>query len=486
VPYKHGVSVSEATTSVAPPVRVAAGLPVVVGTAPINLANTQEYVNKPLLAYTYQEAVNALGYSKDWASYTLCEFIKSHFALFNVAPVVFINVLDPATHKVSVTAETVALDVNGQGVLVNKGVLLSSVVVKSSDGLTTYVLNTDYTLAFDDEGNALITRLDSGSIAQGVNLQVDYDHLDPSLVDSADIIGGVDATTGKYTGLELVNKVFPLFRLVPGQILAPGWSHDPAVAAVMVAKAGAINNLFKAMAITDVEASAAGADLYTEVPAWKNDNNYVGPLQVVCWPKVKLGDEVYHLSTQFAGLVCKTDGENDDIPFVSPSNKNLQAAGAVVDSGAEVTLDPTQAAYLNGEGIVTALNFIGGWKLWGNRTGAYPGVTDVKDTFIPVRRMFNWVGNTIVLTYWQFVDDPINKRLIDTAVDSLNIWLNGLTARGALLGGRVEFIQDENPITDLLNGIVRFHVYLTPPVPAEDMEFVLEFDTSYLGTLFGE
>jgi len=486
VPYKHGVYISEVPTSVASPVRVTAGLPVVVGTAPINLADIQEYVNKPLLAYTYQEAVKALGYSTDWAGYTLCEFIKSHYQQYSMAPVVFINVLDPVTHKASVAAEAVTLDANDQVVLANKGVLLSSVVVKSSDGLTTYVLDTDYTLAFDDSGNAVITRFDSGSILAGADLQVDYDHLDPSTVTANDIIGGVDATTGAYTGLELVNKVFPLFRLVPGQILAPGWSHDPTVAAVMVAKAGAINNLFKAMAITDADSSAAGADLYTEVPGWKNDNDYVDSQQVVCWPKVKLGDDVYHLSTQFAGLACKTDGDNDDIPYVSPSNKNLQAAGAVVEGGSEVTLSPDQAAYLNGEGIVTAINFIGGWKLWGNRTGAYPSNTDVKDTFIPVRRMFNWVGNTIILTYWEKVDDPTNKRLIDTVVDSLNIWLNGLTARGALLGGRVEFIQDENPTTDLLNGIVRFHVYLAPPMPAEDMEFVLEFDVNYLSALFAE
>ncbi len=482
--YKHGVFVSEVPTSVSPPVRVSAGLPVVVGTAPINLAATQDYVNKPLLAYTYQEAVNALGYSIDWAGYTLCEFIKSHFQLFTVAPVVFINVLDPATHKTSVVAESVTLNSAGQATLDNKGVLLSSVVVKSSDGVMTHVKDADYTLGFDDEGSAVITRIASGAIAAGAELQVDYEHLNPSSVTNTQIIGGVDGSTGAVTGLELVNQVFPLFRLVPGQILAPGWSQDPTVAAVMKAKAGNINGLFKAIAVTDADSADTDADLYTEVPAWKNTNNYTDSLQVVCWPKVRLGEEEYFLSTQFAGLTCKTDGENDDIPYVSPSNKSLQADGAVIASGTEVSLDPTQGAYLNGEGIVTALNFIGGWKLWGNRTGAYPANTDVKDTFIPVRRMFNWVGNTVILTYWQHVDDPTNRRLIDTVVDSLNIWLNGLTARGALLGGRVEFRADDNPTTDLLNGVVRFHVLLTPPTPAEDMEFTLEFDANNLSALF--
>lgn len=482
--YKHGVGISEVPTSIIPPVKVAAGLPVVIGTAPINLANDQSYFNKPMLAYTYSEAVKALGYSKDWEKYTLCEFIKSHFALFAVAPVVFINVLDPSVHKEAVAAADIAVS-GGVVTIEVTGILLSTVVVKLTAAGQALVKDTDYTAAFNDDGYVVVTPIAGGAILENqATLNIAYSKLDPSSVDSDDIIGGVDATTGAYNGLELVNKVFPLFRLVPGQILAPGWSHDPAVAAVMKAKAGSINVLFKAMAVTDVDDTAEGADLYTEVPAWKNDNNYTDPLQVVCWPKVKLGDEIYHLSTQFAGLVCKTDGQNDDIPYVSPSNKNLQANGAVIASGAEVTLDPSQAAYLNGEGVVTALNFIGGWKLWGNRTGAYPGNTDVKDSFIPVRRMFNWLGNTIILTYWQKVDDPTNKRLIDTVVDGLNIWLNGLTARGALLGGRVEFQQDENPVTDLLNGIVRFHVYQTPPTPAEDMEFVLEFDVNYLNALF--
>lgn len=482
--YKHGVFISEVPTSVVPPVRVAAGLPVVVGTAPINLADDQSYVNKPLLAYTFAEAVAALGYSSDWAKYTLCEFMKSHFALFSVAPVVFINVLDPATHKTAVPEVSVAM-ASGVSTIAVLGILLSSLKVRLTAGGADLVKDTDYTAAFDDDGQVVITRIASGSIPAGqASIFVLYDKLNPAAVDSDDVIGGVDAGTGAYTGLELVNKVFPLFRLVPGQILASGWSHKPAVAAVMKAKAGSINSLFKAIAVTDADDTATGADLYTEVPAWKNTNNYTDPLQVVCWPKVKLGDDVYHLSTQFAGLACKIDGQNDDIPYVSPSNKNLQADGAVIDSGAEVTLDPSQATYLNGEGIVTALNFIGGWKLWGNRTGAYPGSTDVKDTFIPVRRMFNWVANTIILTFWQKVDDPTNKRLIDTVVDSLNIWLNGLTARGPLLGGRIEFQQDENPTTDLLNGIVRFHVYFAPPTPAEDMEFVLEFDVNYLNALF--
>ena len=53
-----------------------------------------------------------------------------------------------------------------------------------------------------------------------------------------------------------------------------------------------------------------------------------------------------------------------------------------------------------------------------------------------------------------------------------------------LLGGRVEFREDENPVTDLMDGIIRFHVYFTPPAPARDIEFVQEYDPAYMATLF--
>lgn len=482
--YKHGLTVSEVSTSIYPPVEALAGLPVVFGTAPIHLATSQDYVNKPLLAYSYNDAQTGLGYSSDWKNYTLCEFIKSHFQLFNVAPVVFINVLDPAKHSKAVADGNVNIT-NGVATVAQTGVLLSSLIVKLTAAGQPLVKDTDFTAAFNDDGNVVITPITGGAIPAGqATLDVSYTYLDPTMVTTADIIGSVDVTSGAISGLELVNQVFPLFRLVPGQILAPGWSQDSAVAAIMKAKSSNINGIFKAIAVTDADSTAAGADLYSEVPTWKTNNNYTDPLEVLCWPKVTLSGETYHLSTQFAGVTCQTDANNDDLPFLSPSNQMLQADGAAIDDGTEVYLGPDNASYLNGQGIVTALNFIGGWKLWGNRTTAYPADTDVKDSFIPIRRMFNWIGNTIILTYMSKVDNPTNRRSIDTVVDSLNIWLNGLTARGALLGGRVEFRKDENPVTDLANGIVRFHLFATPPIPAEDLEYTLEFDTNYLSALF--
>lgn len=478
--YKHGVTVSEIPTAVTPPVQ-SSTVPVVFGSAPVNLSKRGTApVNEPVLCKTFQEAVDAFGYSDDW-SFSLCEFMYSHFALFAVAPVVFVNVLDPANadHKTSV-ADVPASLVNDVAKVTQQGILIDSVVVKNSGGTTTYVLDTDYTLGFDERGNLTIQRIAGGAIGSGETLSVDFDKLKPAGVTENQIIGGMDVN-GNATGLELINQVFPRFRQVPGMIVAPGFSHIPNVADVMTAKAGSINGLFKTTALTDIPAS----ENYLDVPEWKSTNDYTSERQFNCYPKVVNGDKVFHLSTQLAGVLCATDAQNDNVPYISPSNQPMKITGAVKEDGTPLYLGPEQAQTLNGEGIVTALNFIGGWRAWGNRTGAYPSNTDPKDSFIPVRRMMDWIQNTIILTFWERVDGPITPRLVEAVTDSLNLWLNGLAAQGYILGGRVEFNQSDNPLENLMDGIIKFHVYVTPPSPAREIAFVVEYDAEYLNGLFG-
>ena len=469
--YKHGVYSHEVPTSIVPPVASTAGLTVVVGTAPINLTDPTN-VNKAVLAYTYPEAVQKMGYSDDFDKYTICESISSHFALFAVAPLVFINVLNPDIHKKSGTA---LLDVTkGEAVLAQEGVLPTSLVVKNEDGSTTYN-KAQYETEFDDKGHLHIF------IDEVAKISVEFDELDPSMVTPADIIGGV-SLDGSYKGLEIVNMVFPRFREVPGIIIAPKYSTDSAVAAVMKAKAKVLSGVFQAVAITDID--TAEVTDYTNVPEHKNLNNLSDPNLFVCWPKVSLGGKQYHMSTQMASLANLVDSQNEGYPYHEPSNNNLQMDAAVLKDGTEVLLGLEQANYLNGQGVVTALNWIGGWKLWGHRTSCYPANTDPKDAFISVRRVFIYEQNQFILTYFQKVDKPGNRKLIENILDSKNIDLNGKAARGFLLGGRMEFVEQENPLTNLIDGTLAFHLYITPATPAREIKGLFEFDPSYFETLF--
>jgi uncharacterized protein len=489
--YKHGVTWRDVPTSIVAPITADSGIPVAIGAAPIHMAESPAPLNVPRLYKTYEEAVAEMGFSYDFKSYPLCEVIYVYFALNNTGPIILVNVFDPALNRktpVVASAQTLAngqVEITATGVPV-KDIILSTVVVKDSAGVVTYVKDTDYIVGYSNTQTVLITRLPEGAIASPTAaLKVDYTQADPSVIDKVEVIGGVDATSGKSTGLECVEDVFPIHSIVPGIILCPYFSQDPEVAAVMVAKCDNINGCFRCVAYADIDSAVIIKS--QDVNAWKNTNNYVSARLAACWPRVGIDEKQFWLSTELGALTEFVDNKNANIPYESPSNKNLKMNKTIVGplaTPSDYFFSKAYADTLNGQGIVTAINFIGGWKAWGNNMSIYPSESDPKDRWIPVRRMTDWIGNTIVLTIFQFVDRPGNRRLIDSIIDTLNIWLNSLTAAGNLLGGRVEFRHDENPDTELIAGHFKFHVYQAAPIPAEWIEFLIEFDVSYLQTLF--
>ncbi|WP_336798576.1 phage tail sheath family protein [Exiguobacterium acetylicum] len=480
MPYEHGINLLENPTSVTPPITADSSIQVVIGTAPIHLtADPTAAVNKPILAYTRSAAVDKLGYSDNFSAFTLCEAIYASFQVASVAPVVFINVLDPAVHKVNVPSHPLTL-VGGKGVVDVEGVLLSSIVVKQNT--TTLVKNVDYIIAFNKDGKPAVTLL-STVVPANATLTLAFDKLDPSLVTKTDIIGGYDAITKKYKGAELIRSVYPMFNVLPGLILAPGWSHIPEVGIILDAKAKSINGTFKAMAICDLNSDTVKS--YEDVSAWKETNGYTSEYTIACWPMVKIGDRQLHFSSVYAATIASVDARNDSVPFESPSNERFPITAAVRKDGVEVYLDQLEANHLNGSGIVTALNW-NGWKTWGNNTAAYPNTTDPKDRFIAIRRMFNWWGNTFILTYFQKVDDPTNFRLIESIVDSENVRANGYVARGQIAGAVMEFREELNPVTNILNGKIVFIQRFAAFPPAEQITNILEFDPTILtNALFG-
>jgi hypothetical protein len=155
----------------------------------------------------------------------------------------------------------------------------------------------------------------------------------------------------------------------------------------------------------------------------------------------------------------------------------------VLADGTEVVLDLQNANYLDENGIVTALNFYNGFVSWGDNTACYPSNTDVADYFYCINRMFRWVAKCCILTYWSYIDRKLTRRLIDAILQGINDWLNGLTAEERILGGRVELNEEENTTTALMAGHAKFHIYITPPSPLKKLDFVLEYDLSYLQTL---
>ena len=474
--YRHGIYVSEQETSLVAPLNGTAGLQVVVGTAPVHmLANPEGAINTPILVYSKAEAVAALGYSDEFESYTLCEAVAASFSVVNTAPMVLINVLNPAKHASELEARTVQIN-SGVAVLEEKGVLLGSLLVKS--GETELRAEEDYTAAYNADGTLSIAILEGGAADGATNLTISGSKVDPGKVTAADIVGGVDAATGAESGLEVVRQVYPKFGMTPGILTAPRFSADASVSAALQAKTKEINGIFKCVCIVDVDSGTDGARKYADVKEQKERQALTDPNAYGVWGYGKVGNVVYSGSALASALTSYTDAANDDIP-ANPSNKTIAISAMCLADGTEVLLDQDQANVVNGYGVATWLN-MNGFRLWGNRTCAYPGNTDPKDSFFACRRYMSWRANSFIQTYFQKVDSPLNKRLIEAIVDSENVRGNGYVAMGVAARDEITYNEADNPVTDLMNGKITFHQYMTPYTPAEDIEDIIEFDPDAL------
>ena len=283
--------------------------------------------------------------------------------------------------------------------------------------------------------------------------------------------------------VNVIRQVFPQTGYFPGLIIAPGWSKDANVAAAMAAKCEGVNGVFSCECIVDLDSSTSGATSYTTVGSVKETKGLSSVHMDVVWPCVKIGTKIYHGSAIKAAYTVLNDADNGGVPFVSPSNVQIDIDGICTEAGVEILLDESLANIVNGYGVSTFQNF-NGWILWGNRTAAYPDVTDVKDTWFACRRLFSWWANTFILAYHDRVDSPTNFRLIEAIVDEENVRANSLVADGCCAGAYIEYREEDNTTDSLLNGSVRFYQHLAPFTPAEDVLNVLEFDPDLFSAAF--
>lgn len=506
---KHGVFVSEEATALTVPQAAQSDLIVAVGTAPVNtLDDPEAAANVPIVAYSFAEAAEQLGYSKDYGRYTLCGLMYAAANIEAVSPVVYINVLDPARHK-KVLAETEITVSDMQGTLKKTGILRRGLVVKylgqtaaagagegsaSGDGAdldgegggaaaepvadTGWIPaeeGTDYVLGYDADGYLTVTLVSGGAAEGAAALKVSGYELAPEAVTKDDIIGAIDISTGKETGMEVIRQVFPKFGMVPGQLLAPGWSHIPEIGLALCAKAASVNTVFKAMAVLDLDTELARK--YADVKEAKEACGYASEFSRVMWPMAKVGESIFPLSVISAVSAVAEDAANDDVPGYG-SNIAVNISGACLSDGTEVQLDQDQAAAVNSAGVTTLLR-MNGWRLWGNYTGAFPGSGDAKDIWWHVRRIFNWQGNTFIQTYLPQVDRPMSGALVQNIVNSENIRLSAYIPKH-FAAAEISYNPDDNPATDVISGKMTFRQKIAPYTPAQEINDVLSYDVESL------
>lgn len=476
----HGFNLTEATTSVSAPVQVSSGLQVIVGTAPVNqLADPEAAVNTPLYLSTYKEAVAAVGWSDDFAKYTLCEAISANFQVMGTAPIVVINVLDPGKHTTPLDATTVQVN-DGVAQIDKTGILLKKLVVKKDT--TALTAGTDYIATFNDDGTVNIALLDDGKGKDATTLSVSGSILDPTKVTAADIVGGVSAATGEETGLEVVRQVYPKFGKVPGILLAPRFSKDALVCAALQAKCRKINGVFNAVCYIDLDCGTSGAKKYTDVAGQKTKQTATSREAYALWLFCKVGDIVYSGSTMAAAATVYNDGQNNDCPNASPSNVTVPISAACLEDGTEMLLDQEQGTFLNDQGIATFIRSSSDFVIWGNETACYPKNTDPKDMFLCVRRFFNHAWTSFVLDNMGKLDKPMNPKRLQSIIDSENMKGSTYVSNGVCASYRMVADTEKNTEAELVAGHYHFWMYCTPFPPMKQVNNTMEYESSSLVT----
>lgn len=481
MPYNHGIRIQENPTSIPTPVKTEAGVPVFFGTAPINLlADPSTAVNKLILCNTFAEAQEKLGYSDDYDSYTLCAAMDAMFKAFGVGPAVFVNVLDPsdADHTDTYT-ETITL-VNKIGKGTSKGVLLGTTLSVTDSSDVALTIDTDYTVELDSDGYPVFNVTKAGV----TGIKVSGKKLKASGVTDADVVGTYNSSTGVATGIQLTDRIYAELGVLPALLVAPGYSKSATVGLALSEKAGKVAGRFRCECVIDIDASASGAKVYSNVETVKNTNGFLNNNMILVWPMVKYAGKKMPYSAIYTAMTIYTDINNDQVPSLSPSNKPIKVSAVCDADGNDIFLDDDQANELNGIGVVTAVNH-NGFRSWGNNTAIYPLSNDPKDRWINVRRFFSWWGNRFITDYLYKVDDNANYRLIESFVDSENVFANSLVSSGKCAGLRMEYKQEDNPIGNVLDGKVVFREYLAPYTPAEDILDILEYDPSMVEAALG-
>lgn len=325
---------------------------------------------------------------------------------------------------------------------------------------------------------------------QGAGIVIVINVFDPSVhenvedVELSDIVGKIEALTGKRTGLKVFEDCYSEFGYYPKTIIAPVYGEDQ----VVVNEINIICKKLRAIGLVD---APIGTSVQEAIKA-RGENtinfNINSDRIVLCYPHLKVYDyssqqiKLEPYSQRLAGVIAAKD--IDKGYHYSPSNTNIEGIIGTEKNLTSMINDPTsEVNLLNEAGIVTVFNSYGtGFKTWGNRSSAYPSNTEPIN-FINIRRTADILHESVEQAMLDYIDLPIDEGLIDTICEVVNQFVRTLIGRGALIDGKCTFNSDKNPSNEIANGHLVFDLQFMPPSPAERITFESFINTDLLKAL---
>lgn len=453
------------------------------GTAPVHLVEDgAKNVNKPIVCNNMGDVRKYLGYSDNWADYTLCEAAYMHFERKGIGPVIFINVLDPATHTAATGGSATLTPSNGRVTIVNaeEAVLDSLKVV--SDG-TTLVKGTHYTASYDFSKKVInIVEKTSGSLGTTA-LSITWTKVDPSAVTEANVIGSTDGY-GLNTGIYAVKNVYATTGYIPAFMGAPGFSSIPNIHNAMYLNSQKINGHWNAIMFVDVPILDTQGNPITlqTAPAWKENNGYTHDNERVYFPITKGTDgRTYHISCQAMANHQELFIKNGGVPYMSASNtecpiiENLYFGEGMTN---RVYDDEIINRCLNANGINSAAYVGGRWVIWGMFAGSYnqdnADSVNVNDTALA---MLYYVTNDFQHRRNIDIDKPMPINALKTIVAEEQTRVDALLGIGALIYGKVMLDASAQARSDIYSGDFRILFKLTTTPLAKSLTAIAYYTT---------
>lgn len=486
--YKHGAyGVIQAVGS-----RVAdesQGAIVYVGTAPVhNVEGGANNVNKPIVVNNIAEARKYFGYSDEWDKYTLCEAMHVHLENKGVGPLVFINVLNPATHKASDAGTVSKTPENGRVTIpAAQDIILDSVVVKSDN--TTKIKGTDYAIAYNIEKKTItISELTAGALGTSA-LTITYNTVDASAVTAADVIGTSDGL-GLNTGVFAIKNVYQLTGYIPAYLAAPGFSSVPAVHAAMYQNSVKVNGHWDVYMFVDLPIMNSETPLTLDTAkTYKNGNGYTKENETVFFPLAQGNDgKIYHLSVLAAANFQELLLSQDGIPYKTASNTDCSLIENLylgASNTGRVYDDSIINEKLNKNGIASAAYVGGRWAIWGCHSADYDQDNgDQINVAETNRMMLYYISNDFQHRRTPDVDKPMTANDLQTIIAEEQTRVDALLNIGALTRGVVTLNADAQAKSDIMNGDYSFLFDITTTPLAKSLTAIVNWTDEGFVTYF--
>ncbi|MFF2324773.1 MULTISPECIES: phage tail sheath family protein [unclassified Streptomyces] len=290
-------------------------------------------------------------------------------------------------------------------------------------------------------------------------------------VDPGDYVGDAEARTG-FAGLEAIDEITMV--AVPDLMSAHqrGDIDAEGVKAVQLAVISHCEQMGDRVAVLDTPPGMSAQRVRT----WRNDDaGYDSRYATVYYPWLKVFDpatghnQLVPPSGHVAGVWARSDGERG--VHKAPANEVIRGALDL-----ELRLSKGEQDLLNPIGVNCVRAFPGrGIRIWGARTLS----SDPAWRYLNVRRLFNYLEESILLGTQWVVFEPNDDRLWSSIRRNVTAFLTEEWRRGALFGRTAEEAfyvkcdRDNNPQESIDLGQVVCEIGVAPVKPAEFVIFRL-------------